>query len=154
QTSGRSLVAPAFENNLTRTAVELLMAYANYSNSVHSNSADEPFTTPTEQYARLASNAQAILLEESGLFRHTMDLFGGSPGMQVLEARVEQAILDILRQIDGLGGVLAAVEARYFRARIQESALRYERQVSSGERAIVGVNRYAGIGSRPPRVPL
>src|SRR5205809_5589928 len=124
QTSGRSLIAREFRNNLTRTAIELMLAYVNATNSSHSNSADEPFTTPSEDYARLASNAQAILLEESGLFRHTMDLFGGSPGMQVLEARVEQAVLEILRQIDGLGGVLPAVEARYFRARIQESALR------------------------------
>src|SRR5439155_12811425 len=87
QTSGRSLIAREFQNNLTRTAIELLMAYANYTNSCHSNSADEPFTTPSGEYVRLASNAQAIVLEECGLFRHTMNLLGGSPGMQILEAR-------------------------------------------------------------------
>src|SRR5439155_26065968 len=102
----------------------------------------------------LASNAQAILLEESGIFRHTMNLLGGSPGLRILERRVEAAILEILAEIDGLGGVLAAVEARYFRSRIQESALRYERQVYAGERVIVGLNRYAPAGERPPRIPL
>src|SRR5581483_5234412 len=84
QTSGRSLVAQEFQNNLTRTAVELMLAYANATNSCHSNSADEAFTTPAEQYVRLASHAQSILLEESGLFKHTMNLFGSSPGMEAL----------------------------------------------------------------------
>src|SRR6185503_13890816 len=67
QTSGRSLIAREFQNNLTRTAVELMMSYMNATNSCHSNSADEPFTTPAEKYVRLAAQSQAILLEESGL---------------------------------------------------------------------------------------
>ncbi|HRI82415.1 MAG TPA: methylmalonyl-CoA mutase family protein, partial [Opitutaceae bacterium] len=94
QTSGRSLIAAEFQNNLTRTAVELMLAYLNYTNSCHSNSADEPFTTPTEKYALLASHAQSILLEESGLFKHMMNLFGGAPGLLALERQVEQGILD------------------------------------------------------------
>src|SRR5262249_17366736 len=57
QTSGRSLVAHEFKNNLTRTAIELLLAYANATNSCHSNSADEPFTTPSEEYVRLAAHS-------------------------------------------------------------------------------------------------
>lgn len=153
QTSGRSLISQTFQNNLTRTAVEILMANANYSNSCHSNSADEPFTTPSELYARLASNAQAIVLEESGLFRHSMNLLGGSMGMRILEQRVEAAILDIFAEIHGIGGVLSAVDARYFRSRIQESALRYERQVSAGQRHIIGQNRYVH-SEPPPKIPL
>src|SRR4029077_10027637 len=85
--------------------------------------------------------------------RHMMNVLGGSPGMQILEARVEAAILDLFREIDGLGGVLPAIEARYFRARIQESALRYERQVAAGERPVIGLNRYPAP-ERPPRVAL
>ncbi len=142
QTSGRSLVAPAFRNNLTRTAVELMMAYANAANSCHSNSADEPFTTPSEEYARLASHAQSILLEESGLFKHTANLLGSSPGMSMLQAVVQRAILDEFRQLDELGGVLPAVEQRYQRSQIQLAAHRYEQQINSGERPIVGVNMY------------
>src|SRR5260370_41557249 len=68
QTSGRSLVAHTFKNNLTRTAIELMLAYINSTNSCHSNSADEPFTTPGDEYVKLAANAQAILLEESRIF--------------------------------------------------------------------------------------
>ena len=68
QTSGRSLIAAEFKNNLTRTAAELMLSYMNGTNSCHSNSADEPFTTPSEEWIRLAAHGQAILLEESGIF--------------------------------------------------------------------------------------
>src|SRR5581483_11879268 len=115
QTSGRSLVAAEFKNNLTRTAAELMLAYMNATNSCHSNSADEPFTTPSEEWIRLASHAQAILLEESGIFKHTMNMLSGSPGMKAVERAVEAAILDEFREIERLGGVLAAVEERYQR---------------------------------------
>jgi methylmalonyl-CoA mutase len=142
QTSGRSLIAQEFENNLTRTAVELMLAYIGATNSCHSNSPDEPFTTPAEEYVRLAAHAQAILLEETGLFRHTMNLFGGSPGMQAVERAVESAILKEFRTIDQLGGVLAAIEHRYQRSQIQAAAHRYEQQIATGERAIIGLNRY------------
>ncbi|MBI4621906.1 MAG: hypothetical protein HY736_01635 [Verrucomicrobia bacterium] len=157
QTSGRSLIAAGFKNNLTRTAVELLVAYLNASNSCHSNSADEPFTTPTEEYARLASHAQAILLEESGLFKHTMDFLAGSPGLLALERTVERAILDVFREIDSLGGVLPAMEHRYQRSKIQEAAHRYEQQINSGERPVIGLNRHVGASladARAAPVPL
>lgn len=153
QTSGRSLIAAEFKNNLTRTAVELLLAYVNATNSSHSNSADEPFTTPTEEYVRLASHAQSILLEESGLFRHTMNLLSGSPGLAALERAVEQRVLELFREMDTLGGVLSAMEQRYQRNRIQESAHRYEKQIEAGERRIIGLNRYASDDPLP-RVPL
>src|SRR5438067_1602552 len=78
QTSGRSLIAAEFKNNLTRTAAELILAYMNATNSCHSNSADEPFTTPSEEWIRLAAHGQAILLEESGIFKHTMNMLSGA----------------------------------------------------------------------------
>jgi len=153
QTSGRSLIAAEFQNNLTRTAVELMLAYVNYTNSCHSNSADEPFTTPTEKYALLASHGQSILLEESGLFKHTMNLFGGAPGLLALERQVERAILDVFREMDTLGGVIAAMEQRYQRSKIQESGHRIETQIYSGARPIIGLNRY--VSDEPmPHVPL
>lgn len=143
QTSGRSLIQAEFKNNLTRTAVELMMAYMNATNSCHSNSADEPFTTPAEEYVRLAAQAQGIILEESGLFKYMMNTLSGSPGMKVLEKAVEAAILAEFREIDRLGGVLAAVEQRYQRSQIQQAAFRYESQIYSKVRPIIGLNRYA-----------
>ncbi len=149
QTSGRSLVAHTFKNNLTRTAVELMLAYINATNSCHSNSADEPFTTPGEEYVRLAANAQAILLEESGLFKHMMNSLGSSPGIIAVERAVEAAILEEFRQIDRLGGVLTAVEHRYQRSQIQAAAHRYEQQIHDGTRPVIGLNRYRDDSHRP-----
>ena len=119
QTSGRSLIAAEFKNNLTRTAAELMLAYMNGTNSCHSNSADEPFTTPSEEWIRLAAHGQAILLEESGIFKHTMNMLSGSPGMKAVERAVEAAILEEFREIERLGGVMGAVENRYQRSQIQ-----------------------------------
>jgi methylmalonyl-CoA mutase len=149
QTSGRSLVAAEFQNNLTRTAVELMLAYMNATNSCHSNSADEAFTTPGEQYVRLAAHAQAILLEETGLFKHMMNTLAGSPGMKAVEKAVEEGILAEFREIERLGGVLSALEHRYQRSQIQVAAHRYEAQVNSGQRPIIGVNRYGANGRMP-----
>jgi len=142
QTSGRSLITQEFKNNLTRTAIELMLACANATNSCHSNSADEPFTTPSEEYVRLAAQAQSILLEESGLFKWMMNTLGGSPGMTIVEQAVEKGTLEEFRQIDRLGGVLAAIEHRYQRSQIQASAHRYEQQIDEGVRPVIGLNRY------------
>jgi len=154
QTSGRSLIAAEFKNNLTRTAAELMLAYMNGTNSCHSNSADEPFTTPSEEWIRLAAHGQAILLEESGIFKHTMNMLSGSPGMKAVERAVEKAILDEFRQIESLGGVLAAVENRYQRSQIQNAAHRYEQQIYDGTRPIVGLNRYRNGADEMPEIEL
>jgi methylmalonyl-CoA mutase len=154
QTSGRSLMAHEFKNNLTRTTAELMLAYANGTNSCHSNSADEPFTTPGEEYVRLAAHAQAILLEESGLFKHMMNTLSGSPGMKIVERVVEEAVRAELQAIEELGGVQAAVEYRYQRSQIQAAAHRYERQIEAGERPVIGLNRYAAVDEQMPEVPV
>jgi methylmalonyl-CoA mutase len=131
-----------------------MLAYMNATNSCHSNSADEPFTTPSEEYVRLAAQAQAILLEESGLFKHTMNLLSGSPGMKAVEKAVEEAVLAEFREIDRLGGVLAAVEHRYQRSQIQAAAHRYERQIYDGVRPIIGLNRYRAETERSLEVKV
>ena len=154
QTSGRSLIAAEFKNNLTRTAAELMLSYMNATNSCHSNSADEPFTTPSEEWIRLAAHGQAILLEESGIFKHTMNMLSGSPGMKAVERAVEAAILDEFRAIERLSGVLAAVEERYQRSQIQSAAHRYEQQIYDGTRPIIGLNRYRDGDDEAPEVKL
>ena len=154
QTSGRSLVAAEFKNNLTRTAAELMLAYMNATNSSHSNSADEPFTTPSEEWIRLAAHGQAILLEESGIFKHTMNMLSGSPGMKAVERAVEAAILEEFREIEKMGGVLAAVENRYQRSQIQNAAHRYEQQIYDGTRPIIALNKYRNGEDDAPEVTL
>ncbi len=134
QTSGRSLIAAEFKNNLTRTAAELILSYMNATNSCHSNSADEPFTTPSEEWIRLAAHGQAILLEESGIFKHTMNMLSGSPGMKAVER---------------------AVEDRYQRSQIQNAAHRYEQQIYDGTRPIIALNKYRnGSDEDMPEVKL
>jgi methylmalonyl-CoA mutase cobalamin-binding domain/chain len=154
QTSGRSLIAAEFKNNLTRTAAELMLAYMNGTNSCHSNSADEPFTTPSEEWIRLAAHGQAILLEESGIFKHTMNMLSGSPGMKAVERAVEKAIMDEFRQIEQLGGVMGAVENRYQRSQIQNAAHRYEQQIYDGTRPVVALNRYRNGSDEVPEIEL
>ncbi len=154
QTSGRSLVAAEFKNNLTRTAAELMLAYMNGTNSCHSNSADEPFTTPSEEWIRLAAHGQAILLDESGIFKHTMNMLTGSPGMKAVEKAVEAAMLEEFRQIEELGGVLPAIEHRYQRAQIQTAAHRYEEQIYNGTRPIIALNKYNDLKDEMPEVKM
>jgi methylmalonyl-CoA mutase cobalamin-binding domain/chain len=154
QTSGRSLVAAEFKNNLTRTAAELMLAYMNGTNSCHSNSADEPFTTPSEEWIRLAAHGQAILLDESGIFKHTMNMLTGSPGMKAVERAVEAAMLEEFRQIEQLGGVLPAIEHRYQRAQIQTAAHRYEEQIYDGTRPIIALNKYNDLKDEMPEVKM
>src|ERR1700731_4115277 len=155
QTSGPAPIAAEFKNNLTRTAAELMLAYMNATNSSHSNSADEPFTTPSEEWIRLAAHGQAILLEESGIFKHTMNMLSGSPGMKAVERSVEAAILEEFREIERLGGVLAAVEDRYQRSQIQNASHRYEQQINDGTRPIIALNKYRnGSDEDMPEVKL
>jgi methylmalonyl-CoA mutase cobalamin-binding domain/chain len=154
QTSGRSLVAAEFKNNLTRTAAELMLSYMNGTNSCHSNSADEPFTTPSEEWIRLAAHGQAILLDESGIFKHTMNMLSGSPGMKAVERAVEAAILEEFREIERLGGVMGAVENRYQRSQIQTAAHRYEQQIYNGVRPIIALNKYRNDSEEMPEFEL
>lgn len=154
QTSGRSLVAAEFKNNLTRTAAELMLSYMNGTNSCHSNSADEPFTTPSEEWIRLAAHGQAILLDESGIFKHTMNMLSGSPGMKAVERAVEAAILEEFREIERLGGVMGAVENRYQRSQIQTAAHRYEQQIYNGVRPIIALNKYRNDSEELPEFEL
>jgi methylmalonyl-CoA mutase cobalamin-binding domain/chain len=154
QTSGRSLVAAEFKNNLTRTAAELMLSYMNGTNSCHSNSADEPFTTPSEEWIRLAAHGQAILLDESGIFKHTMNMLSGSPGMKAVERAVEAAILEEFREIERLGGVMGAVENRYQRSQIQTAAHRYEQQIYNGTRPIIALNKYRNDSEEMPEFEL
>jgi methylmalonyl-CoA mutase cobalamin-binding domain/chain len=154
QTSGRSLIAADWRNNLTRTAVELMLACMNATNSCHSNSADEPFTTPSEEYARYAAHTQSIVLEESGVFKHMMNTLSGSPGMKIVGKAVEDAILEEFREIDQQGGVIGAVERRYQRSQIQASSHILERQICEGVRPVIGLNRYNAPNGSWPEVHM
>ena len=143
QTSGRSLYEKEIQNNISRTALELFYALMNYPQALHSNSYDEPITTPTEEAVRIASDTQAILFEEMGGFKDMMAYMSDSSGRREAYHRVINGILDYFREIDHLGGTLQAKAEGFFRDEIAQSSNRYDQQVRSGERRIIGVNRYS-----------
>ena len=89
-----------------------------------------------------------------GIFKHTMNMLSGSPGMKAVERAVEKAILDEFREIESLGGVMGAVENRYQRSQIQNAAHRYEEQIYDGKRPIIGLNRYRNGSDEMPDIEL
>ncbi|MCH8311466.1 MAG: methylmalonyl-CoA mutase [Nitrospinae bacterium] len=148
QTSGRSLFEREILNNITRTALELFYALLNYPQALHSNSYDEPITTPTEGAVRIATDAQAILLEELGGFKDMMGFLSDSSGRMKAYHLVLEGILDYFRQINEMGGILQAKAEGFFRDEIARSSALYDHQVQTGQRRIIAVNHYnEGRGS-------
>ena len=142
QSSGRSLYEREIQNNITRTALELFYALLNYPQSLHSNSYDEPITTPTESAVRIASDAQAILFEEMGGFKDMMAYLSDSSGRTEVYHAVMNGVLDYFKQIEEFGGTLQAKATGFFRDEIANSSALYDKQFLSGERRIIAVNRY------------
>jgi methylmalonyl-CoA mutase N-terminal domain/subunit len=141
QTAGSSLTAQQAENNIVRTTVQALSAVLGGTQSLHTNAFDEALALPTERSARIALRTQQILAHESGL-TGTADPLAGSYYVEALTDAVEEEAWEYIRQIDEMGGSVRAVEKRFMQREIEESAFRYQREVESGERIIVGVNRY------------
>jgi methylmalonyl-CoA mutase N-terminal domain/subunit len=142
QTAGVSLTAQQPEVNIVRTAIEALAAVLGGTQSLHTNSYDEALALPTEAAARLALRTQQVIAEETGVI-HTADPLGGSWLLESLTDRIEQEALDYFRRIDEQGGVLAALEHSFFQREIAEASYRFQQEVESGRRRIVGVNAYA-----------
>ncbi len=142
QTAGVSLTAQQPINNVVRTTVQALAAILGGTQSLHTNAYDEALGLPTEASAQLALRTQQILAYETGV-ADTIDPLAGSYYVEWLTDQLECRIKDYIRTIDEMGGALAAIESGYIQREIQESAWRFQQQVESGERVIVGVNRFA-----------
>jgi methylmalonyl-CoA mutase len=139
QTSGRSLHAREIAFNDIRTTLQALLALADNCNSLHTNAYDEAITTPTEESVRRALAIQLISTLEFGLLKNE-NPWQGSYFIQWLTDRVEEAVLAEFDRLAERGGVLAAMETGYQRAKIQEESLHYETLKHSGALPIVGVN--------------
>src|SRR5271165_6259245 len=150
QTAGSTLTAQQPDVNLVRTAVEAMAAVLGGTQSLHTNSRDEALGLPTEESARLALRTQQIIAYETGV-TNTADPVGGSFYIEELTGRMEREALDYIRRIDEMGGTLRAIEAGFIQAEIQSSAYEFQRGVESGERVIVGVNKFQmEDGGNPP----
>jgi methylmalonyl-CoA mutase N-terminal domain/subunit len=141
QTGGATLTAQQPENNIVRTSLEALAAVLGGTQSLHTNSFDEALALPTERAARIALRTQQVIALESGV-ADTADPLGGSYFVERLTGEIEQRVQEYLEKIDGMDGAVAAIEAGWIQDEIHESAFRIQQQVESGERVVVGVNRY------------
>jgi methylmalonyl-CoA mutase N-terminal domain/subunit len=142
QTAGCSLTAQQPYNNVIRTAYEALAAVLGGTNSLHTNSLDETYAIPTEEAATIALRTQQILAEETGV-ANTIDPLAGSYFVEALTRQMEDQAWEYIRKIDEMGGMVSAIERGYPQAEIADSAYKYQKQIDSGEKVVVGVNKYA-----------
>jgi methylmalonyl-CoA mutase N-terminal domain/subunit len=141
QTGGSTLTAQQPENNIVRVAIQALSAVAGGAQSIHTNGYDEALALPSERAARIALRTQQLLAHEAG-GTDTADPFGGSYFIEALTDELEAKAWELIQHIDELGGAVAAVEQGFVQGEIEQAAFRWQQDVESGERVIVGVNRF------------
>jgi methylmalonyl-CoA mutase N-terminal domain/subunit len=141
QTAGVSLTAQQPEVNIVRTALEALAAVLGGTQSLHTNSFDEALALPTEHAVKIALRTQQVIAHETGVV-NAIDPLGGSYYLEELTNRLEAEAYDYFGRIRELGGVIAAIKENFFQREIADASFRYQTEVESGQRVIVGVNRY------------
>ena len=141
QTAGSSLTAQQPDINIVRTALEALSAVLGGTQSLHTNGRDEALGLPTEQSAQIALRTQQIIAYESGV-TNTADPLGGSYYLETLTDQIENEVNAYIERIDRMGGALRAIESGFIQAEIQNAAFEFQRDIETGEKVIVGVNRY------------
>jgi methylmalonyl-CoA mutase, N-terminal domain len=148
QTGGSTLTAQQPESNIVRVAVQALSAVCGGAQSIHTNAFDEALALPTQRSARIALRTQQILAHEAG-GTDTADPFGGSYFIEALTDELEQRALELIEHVEELGGAVEAIERGFVQREIEEAAFRHSTEVESGERVIVGVNRYQEEETEP-----
>ncbi|MEZ5122159.1 MAG: methylmalonyl-CoA mutase family protein [Solirubrobacterales bacterium] len=150
QTAGVSLTAQQPLNNIVRTAIEALAGVLGGTQSLHTNSYDEALALPTEEAVRIALRTQQIIAHETGV-TNTIDPLGGAYFVEALTDRLEEQAYAYFDKIDELGGMVAAVKQNYPQREIADASFRLQREIDSGRRVVVGVNRYTeGDGDPTP----
>jgi len=151
QTSGVSLTAQQPEVNVVRVALQALAAVLGGTQSLHTNSMDEALALPSEKAATTALRTQQVIAEESGV-ASTLDPLGGSFYVEALTDRLEAEANDYFRKINALGGMLRAIETGFPQREIAEAAFRYQQEIDTQQRTVVGVNDY--VADEPLTIPL
>jgi methylmalonyl-CoA mutase N-terminal domain/subunit len=141
QTAGSTLTAQQPDVNIVRTTLQAMAAVLGGAQSLHTNARDEALGLPTEESARIALSTQQVIAYESGV-TNTADPIGGSEAIEALTDSIERGVNGYLKQIDEMGGALAAIECGYMQNEIQDSAYQFQRDIESGRRIVVGVNRF------------
>jgi methylmalonyl-CoA mutase, N-terminal domain len=151
QTGGATLTAQQPQNNIVRTALEALSAVLGGTQSLHTNAFDEALALPTEHAAKIALRTQQVIGQETGV-THTVDPLGGSYYVESLTNEIERRATDYLERIDRLGGAVEAIEAGFYQDEIAEAAFRIQQGIESGERVVVGVNRFEDPDELPVEI--
>ncbi len=141
QTAGCSLTWQQPYNNVVRTALQAMAAVLGGAQSLHTNSLDEAYALPGEHAVTIALRTQQVLAYETGV-TGTPDPLGGSYFLEKLTLDTEKAANDYIGRIDGMGGMIPAIEAGFPQTEIAAASYRYQREVEDGERIVVGVNRF------------
>jgi len=141
QTGGSTLTAQQPHNNISRVTVQTLAAVLGGTQSLHTNGYDEALSLPTEEAARIALRTQQIVAYESGA-ADTADALAGSFFVEKLTNEVEEKAWQLIEKIDAMGGSVSAIEQGYIQNEIARSAYDYQRKIETGEKIIVGVNRF------------
>ncbi len=149
QTSGISLTAQDPLNNVVRTTIAALAAVLGGTQSLHTNAYDEALALPTLTSARVARNTQLIIQHESGV-PAVVDPLGGSYFVEALTQQLIDGASAVIREVDELGGMTAAIQARIPQRRIERAAAERQARVDRGVDVIVGVNRFRSVGEPPP----
>jgi len=152
QTAGVQLTAQQPEVNLVRVAVQALGAVLGGTQSLHTNAYDEAIALPTEKAARLALRTQQVLAYETDL-TSTVDPFAGSYAVEALTATVESQVEELMARVAEFGSAVEAIEAGFQKREIEASAYRTAQEIDSGERVVVGLNRFA-LSEEEPYEPL
>jgi methylmalonyl-CoA mutase N-terminal domain/subunit len=151
QTAGCSLTAQQPENNIVRTAWQALAAVLGGTQSLHTNSMDEALALPSEYAVKIALRTQQLIAHESGVV-NTIDPLAGSYFVEAMTNRMEQETYEYFHKIEALGGVIPAVERGFFQREIAEAAYRYQMEIDTHQRVVVGVNELTE--EQPIRIPL
>ena len=141
QTGGSTLTAQQPHNNVVRTSIQALSAVLGGTQSLHTNALDEALGLPSEKAARVALRTQQIIAEESGI-PNTIDPLAGSYTIENMTQELVAKAESLIGDIDSKGGMLSCIEEGWVQSQIMDSAYKYQKEVESGERIIVGVNEY------------
>jgi methylmalonyl-CoA mutase, N-terminal domain len=141
QTAGVSLTAQQPMMNIVRTTIEALAGVLGGTQSLHTNSYDEALALPTEEAVRIALRTQQVIAHESGV-TNTVDPLGGSYFVETLTDEMEDAAYQYFARIDELGGMVDAIKQNFPQREIADASFRYQQEVDSRQRIVVGVNDY------------
>jgi methylmalonyl-CoA mutase, N-terminal domain len=151
QTGGSTLTAQQPQNNISRVTIQTLAAVLGGTQSLHTNGYDEALSLPTEEAARIALRTQQIAAYESGV-ADTADPLGGSYFVESLTNEIEEKAWQLIAKIDAMGGSVSAIEQGFIQNEIARSAYEFQRRVESGEKIIVGVNKFQS--EQGPSTPI